>query len=414
MQGFNSIIGFMERRILHVDQNCYFASVEMIEHPELRNVPMAVVGDASKRHGIILAKNQLASKAGVKTAEAIWQAETKCPNLVKIPAHHDKYKMFSNMLRDMYEEYTDLVEPFGLDECWLDITESSRGRSDEEIAQEIRWRVKQEFNLTCSIGVSFNKIFAKLGSDYKKPDAVTVIRRDTYKDIVWPLPVEDLLFVGRNTCERLHKINIRTIGDLANCNKEYINSYMGKNGDVLWLYANGMDESPVKETGATREIKSVGNSVTTPVDMVTLVEVSGTLKELSEEVAARLRRKSMLATTVQITVRDSKLNVYERQRSLFEPTDNGRHIYDLALELFKESHENGVALRSVGVRATKLIPKSSRLQISLFDEDLVKKQKDSRIDSVIDRINSVYGKGSVKTLGELNSVDYLEENKDED
>lgn len=403
----------MDRRILHVDQNCYFASVEMIEHPELRKVPMAVVGDASKRHGIILAKNQLASEAGVKTAEAIWQAESKCPNLVKIPAHHEKYKMFSNMLRDMYEEYTDLVEPFGLDECWLDITDSSMGRSDEEIAQEIRWRVKHQFNLTCSIGVSFNKVFAKLGSDYKKPDAVTIIRRENFKDIVWPLPVEDLLFVGRNTCSRLHKINIRTIGDLANCDLNYLINYIGKHGDVLWHYANGLDDSPVKETGSSREIKSVGNSVTTPVDMVNIVEVSGTLKELSEEVASRLRRKSMLGTTVQITVRDNKLNVYERQRSLFEPTDNGKAIYDAALELLKESYDGSVPLRSIGVRATKLIPKNSRLQISLFDEGLIKRQKDSRIDSVIDRINTLYGSGSVKTLGELNSVEYIEDNDDE-
>lgn len=403
----------MDRIILHVDQNCYFASVEMIEHPELRKVPMAVVGDASKRHGIVLAKNQLASNAGVKTAEAIWQAESKCPDLVKISAHHDKYIMYSNMLRDMYEEYTDYVEPFGLDECWLDVTDSLFGRSPEEIAEDIRWRVKYQFNLTCSIGVSFNKIFAKLGSDYKKPDAVTVIKRENFKEIVWPLPVDDLLFVGRNTGDKLRKINIRTIGDLANSNRDYICDYMGKNGDVLWLYANGLDEAPVKNTGYSREIKSIGNSCTTPVDMVNISEVAGTLRELSEQVAMRLRKKSLLGSSVQISVRDSKLNIYERQKSLFEPTDNGRVIYDLALELFKESSDGHIALRSIGVRVTKLIPRDSGLQISFFDENLQRREKDSRVNAVVDRINNLYGKGSVKTLGELNSAQYIEVNEDE-
>ncbi|MCQ2482000.1 MAG: DNA polymerase IV [Clostridia bacterium] len=403
----------MDRCILHVDQNCYFASVEMIDHPEYRNVPMAVVGDASQRHGIILAKNQLASKAGVKTAEAIWQAERKCPNLVTVLANHDKYIMYSNMLRDMYEEYTDKVEPFGLDECWLDITDSLMGRTSEEIAEEIRWRVKQEFNLTCSIGVSFNKIFAKLGSDYKKPDAVTVIRRDNFKDIVWPLPVDDLLFVGRNTGERLRKVNIKTIGDLANSDRNFICNYMGKNGEGLWLYANGLDESPVKNINYSREIKSIGNSCTTPVDMVNMREVSGTFKELSEQVARRLRKKHLLGSSVQITVRDSKLNIFERQRSLFEPTNSGKVIFDTAMELFAESCEADFALRSIGVRTTKLIPDDSLLQLSIFDEGMQKKAKNSKVNDIVDKINNLYGKGSVRTLGELNSVEYNEERSDE-
>lgn len=375
----------------------------MIYHPECRNVPMAVVGDAEKRHGIVLAKNQLASEAGVKTAEAIWQAESKCPDLVKLSAHYDKYSYYSQKLREMYAEYTDKVEPFGLDECWLDITDSCLDRSAYDIAEEIRMRVKEEFNLTCSIGVSFNKIFAKLGSDYKKPDAVTEITRENFKDIVWPLPAGDLLFVGKHTAAKLKKINVNTIGDIAKCERSYLIEYLGKNGDQLWVNASGLDESEVMSVDYQRELKSVGNSTTTPADMTNVMEVSGTLRQLSASVASRLRKHNLLGTVIAITVRDKNLRIFEHQRVLFEPTDNESVIYKAALALFEESYDWAVPIRSIGVRCNKLIRADEGIQLSIFS-DIEQTEKDSKIAKVMDSINERYGKGSIRSCAELNSL----------
>ena len=393
----------MERRILHVDQNCYFASVEMIYHPECRDVPMAVVGDAEKRHGIVLAKNQLASKAGVKTAEAIWEAETKCPNLVKLSAHYDKYMYYSQKLREMYMEYTDKVEPFGLDECWLDITNSCLDKSAEDIANEIRERVKNEFNLTCSVGVSFNKIFAKLGSDYKKPDAVTVIDKDNYKDIVWKLPASDLLFIGKHTNDKLAKINIRTIGDIARADRNYLIEYLGKAGDQIWTNANGFDESEVASTDHKREIKSVGNSTTTPSDMTNVREVAGTLRQLSASVASRLRNHKMIGSCIQITVRDKYLHIYDHQRNLYEATNNEAVIYKAAMDLFEESYDWSAPIRSIGVRCTKLVPETNGIQMSIFT-NVEQVKKDDKLARVMDTINERYGKGSIRSAAELQST----------
>ena len=310
----------MKRIIFHIDQNCYFASVEMISRPELRSVPMAVAGDAKARHGIILAKNELAKKYGVKTAEAIWQAEAKCPGLVIVDAHHEKYEFYSKKLREMYSEYTDKVEPFGLDECWLDMTGIAEDYSEaEKIALEIRDRVKNEFKLTCSVGISFNKVFAKLGSDYKKPDATTVFSDTDWKEKIWPLSVSDLLFVGKHTAEKLLLINIKTIGDLAKADADYIGRYLGKSGIALWEYANGLDDSPVAEAGYRRVPKSVGNSTTTSEDMTSDRQIERTLHMLSESVASRLRRHMLKGSVVQITVRDRDLDIlYVRKNKLFK------------------------------------------------------------------------------------------------
>ena len=373
----------MRRVIFHIDQNCYFASVEMISHPEYRNVPMAVVGDKERRHGIILAKNQLASMAGVKTAEVIWQAQSKCPDLVLAPAHYDKYQFYSRKLREMYLEYTDKVEPFGLDECWLDLE-----------------RVKSEYKLTCSVGVSFNKIFAKLGSDYKKPDATTVITEENFKQIVWPLPCSDLLFVGKSTKERLNKVNIKTIGDLAGSTGEFLNDYLGKNGYQLWLYANGLDDSEVKTADYKRTVKSVGNSTTTSDDMCSLREISSTFLTLSSSVAGRLRRAGLKGKVVQITVRDSALNVYEKQKVLFKDTDSARVIHECAVELFKESYDWHLPVRSIGVRLTDLVSSSAPEQLSLFEE-VDRNEKEDRLEKTVDTIRERFGKKSLMLLGEL-------------
>lgn len=390
----------MKRIIFHIDQNCYFASVEMISRPELRNVPMAVAGDVQARHGIILAKNEPAKKYGIKTAEAIWQAKAKCPDLVLVDAHHEKYVFYSKKLREMYSEYTDRVEPFGLDECWLDMTDSVSGYSEaEELALEIRNRVKSEFKLTCSVGISFNKVFAKLGSDYKKPDATTVFTDEDWKEKIWPLPVSDLLFVGGRTAEKLSKINIKTIGDLADSDAGFISRYLGKAGIVLWEYANGIDDSPVAESGFKRIPKSVGNSTTTAVDMTSDREIERTLHMLSESVAQRLRKHMLKGTVVQITVRDCDLGIYEKQRILYRPTDDAKEIYSAARQLFRESYGWHKSVRSIGVRCTKLVRADSGEQMSLFTDEFAD-ERDNRLNKVIDDINTRFGAGVIKSAAE--------------
>lgn len=394
----------MKRIIFHIDQNCYFASVEMISRPELRNVPMAVAGDAKVRHGIILAKNEPAKKYGIKTAEAIWQAQAKCPDLVLVDAHHEKYEFYSKKLREMYSEYTDKVEPFGLDECWLDMTGIVSDYDEaEEVALEIRNRVKEEFKLTCSVGISFNKVFAKLGSDYKKPDATTVFTDRNWQEKIWPLPVSDLLFVGKHTADKLAKINVKTIGDLAKTDVEFINRYLGKNGVGLWEYANGLDDSLVAESGYKRIPKSVGNSTTTAEDMTSDRQIERTLHMLSESVASRLRRHGLKGTVVQITVRDRDLGIYEKQGILYRATDDANDIYQAARDLFKNSYDWNKGVRSIGVRCTKLVRSDSGEQLSLFAE-AQKSERDERLNKAIDDINRRYGTGVIRSAAEAESA----------
>ncbi|PWJ69775.1 DNA polymerase-4 [Ruminococcaceae bacterium R-25] len=394
----------MKRIIFHIDQNCYFASVEMISRPELKNVPMAVAGDAKVRHGIILAKNEPAKKYGIKTAEAIWQAQAKCPDLVLVDAHHEKYEFYSQKLREMYSEYTDRVEPFGLDECWLDMTGIVKDYEEaEEIALEIRNRVREEFKLTCSVGISFNKVFAKLGSDYKKPDATTVFSDTNWKEKIWPLPVSDLLFVGKHTADKLSKINVKTIGDLAATDGEFISRYLGKAGVVLWEYANGMDDAPVAESGYKRIPKSVGNSTTTAEDMTSDRQIERTLHMLSESVAERLRKHGLKGTVVQITVRDRDLGIYEKQGILYKATDDAKEIYTAAKKLFNDSYDWSKGVRSIGVRCTKLVRADSGEQLSIFQE-AKKSERDDRLNKAIDDINRRYGTSVIKSAAEAEST----------
>ncbi len=393
----------MERIVFHIDQNCYFASVEMIDHPEYRNVPMAVAGDEEKRHGIILAKNEIASKAGVKTAEAIWEAKRKCPDLITIPSHYDLYVSISKKLKAMYTEYTDQVEPFGIDECWLDMTEYCSDKNPVLVADEIRARVRNEFGLTCSVGVSFNKVFAKLGSDYKKPDATTYIGKNNYKDIVWPLPVSDLLFAGKKSAAKLKDINVITIGDLASADQLFLAEYLGKAGTMLWRYANGLDDSAVARADYERELKSINNSTTTPEDMSTPQQVYGTLKGLCAGTSMRLRRRGLETAGVALYVRDRGLNKYEHQRGLLIPTDSSGKIYEAAKKLFDESYDWHAPIRSIGIKCSKLTKAGKGSQISLFEvqEESV---KDRKLSEAVDKINSRYGIGTVKSLSELNGM----------
>ena len=292
------------RTILHSDMNAFYASVEMLHHPELRSVPMAVGGDPEARHGIVLTANYIAKRKGVKTGMALWQAREACPEIRFVPPHMDMYLRFSRLAREIYSEYTDKIENFGIDEGWLDVSESCRVKGDgEHIANEISRRMKFELGLTVSIGVSWNKIYAKLGSDYKKPDAITVINRDNYRDIVYPLPVGDLLYVGSSTRRKLRNYGINTIGELAGADPLFLEKVLGKMGLVLSVFANGQDQTPVNHEDESAAIKSIGNSTTTPRDLVNNEEVKIIIYLLSESVAARLRENGFKGKVIEISVR---------------------------------------------------------------------------------------------------------------
>lgn len=384
----------VERVILHSDLNNFYASVECLYNPKLKGKPVAVCGRVEERHGIVLAKNTLAKKCGVKTGEAIWQARLKCPDLVIVPPNFDRYLKFSKLAREIYCDYTDQVESFGLDECWLDVTGSLLlFGSGEKIAQTIRKRIKAELGITVSIGVSFNKIFAKLGSDLKKPDAVTVITQENFKQKVWPLPVEDLLYVGPSTCKKLRSIGIFTIGDLAKTDVKLLGEYFGKNGVMLWSFANGQDQSRVSNIEATHTIKSIGNSMTMPRDLVCDEDVKVALYVLCDSVAARLREYNFYCTTVQISLRDNDLYWYERQGKLNFPTCSSTEILSRAFELYKANHKNNKPLRSVGVRACGLVS-ADTTQLSM-SPDFVNMEKWQKIEGVVDKLRYRFGHHSI-------------------
>lgn len=377
------------RIILHSDLNNFFASIECLYHPECKGKPIAVTGDPEARHGIILAKNEIAKKFAVKTGEPMWTAKQKCPDIVFLPAHYDLYVKYSDMVRSIYYDYTDKVEPFGLDECWLDVTgSSSLFGSGKEIADSIRKRVKTELGVSVSVGVSFNKIFAKLGSDMKKPDATTVIESEHFKEIIWPLPVNELLYIGRSTCTKLRSRGIFTIGDLAAASPDSLRFMLGKNGEMLWKFANGLDTSPVSNIGAKSLIKSVGNSTTTPRNLVSDDDVKIVFMMLAEKVSERLRKYGFICETVQISVRDSDLYRIERQGKLDIPNRTAKSIFELAFSLYKRS-SSGKPIRSLGIRACNLEP-AEYIQLSLMP-DAERQEKQEILESAVDEIRDRFG-----------------------
>ncbi len=383
----------MENGILHVDMNNFYASVETLYAPQYRDVPMAVAGDRESRHGIILAKNMLAKQCGVKTAEPIWQAMQKCPELRLVPPHHERYSHFSRLAKKIYCEYTDLVESFSLDECWLDVYGSERlFGNGEEIAQQLRRRIKKELGLTVSIGVSFNKVFAKLGSDFKKPDAVTVFGRNEMKSIIWHLPCEELLFVGPHTEKTLKKFGIRTIGDIARMELSAMRSMLGRIGETLWVYANGLDQTPVCPADSGEPAKSIGNSVTLPHDISTEKEVKETFLSLAETVAARLRAHGVRAGEVQITVKSKDFEELQRQCRIEPAVCDSASLYRAALSLYRRENKRW-SVRLLGIRAGKLI-NSEEAQTSLFDKASGKERLE-RLETTIDSVRSRFGKESV-------------------
>lgn len=388
-----------ERVVLHCDMNCFYASCEMAYHPELQGKPIAVCGDPERRSGIVLTASYPAKRMGVKTGMPLWEAQQHCRDIIFVPAHYDLYTRFSGYTREIFLRFTDQVEPFGLDEAWLDCTGSQQIHGDgPTIAKKISDTVKDELGITCSIGVSWNKILAKLGSDYKKPDAITIINKDNFKKIVFPLPASDLLYVGRKTAAKLDNYAIHTIGNLAQTNTKFLQEKLGKIGLMLWQFANGLDISPVakyEEKDVVAPIKSIGNSWTTPRDLLTDEDVWLVLYLLSESVAARLRENHFRCRGVEVSLRDSSLFSFERQCKLSQPTMQEKDIAEAAYKLYKKNYRWSEHLRSVGVRAIDLRPDTEPSQIS-FEFSAEKQEEMERLESAIDGVRNRFGYYSVQ------------------
>lgn len=385
----------MKRCILHADCNCFYASVEMLHRPETRTAPMAVGGSEERRHGIILAKNDLAKRYGVTTAEPLWSAKQKCPELVIVPPNFPLYLEFSRRVKEIFADYTDQVESFGIDEAWLDVTGSTDlFGSGPQIAHEIRSRVKRELGITVSVGVSWNKVFAKLGSDLKKPDAVTVIHPDNYRTLVWSLPVGCLLFVGQSTEKKLQQLGIRTIGQLAQVSCDFLHAKLGKTGELLWSYANGLDISPVAYHDEQEPIKSISNSTTTFRDIATPEDARLVFTVLAESVSARLREQGMYCRTVSISTRTVNLKHAEHQCTLARPSDATRTIFQTSLSLFEQNYRWKTPLRSLGIQLSGLTSASDPMQLDLFtDPKQILRQ--SQLDHTVDRVRQRFGASSV-------------------
>ena len=401
----------MSRTILHSDCNCFYASVELLHHPELRGRPVAVCGNHDARHGIILTADYTAKRYGVKTGMALWQARQLCPDLIFLPARMDLYLRFSRMAQEIYSEYTDKVEPFGIDESWLDVTESVSVKGDGyTIAKEINNRMKKELGITVSIGVSFNKVFAKLGSDYKKPDAITTMGKDEYRAKAWPLPVSDLLYVGRATDRKLRTMGVKTIGDLALMDESILTKKFGKVGNILHAFANGYDTSPVKIENTSAPIKSVGNSTTTPKDMRTDEDVKIVLYILAESVAARLRENGFRCRTVEISIRDKELFHFSKQTKLKNASNITGEIAEAAYMLYKKSYSLPAneyelksfgtefyqkPLRSIGISGSDLVTDFYWEQMDIFMDPKFR-EKRMKMDVTVDNIRKRFGFYSIQ------------------
>ena len=393
----------MDRIILHSDLNNFYASAEASRDPSLKGLPIAVAGDEEARHGIVLAKSYEAKKYGVATGDTLWQAKMKCPDIVFIPPDFELYSRLSHAVRKIYDRYTDRVEPYGMDECWLDVTGSERlfcphlsgvGGAGAYIANEIRETVKKETGLTVSVGVSFNKVFAKLASDMKKPDATTVVTRENFKNTVWPLPVGDLLFVGRKTEARLRTFGISTIGRLAAVDEKFIRHLLGKNGVSLRQSALGLDSSTVTPIREMPPVKSVGNGMTARRDLVCDDDIKIVLYTLCESVSTRLREQNLTCRTVCVSIRDNELFTYDRQGQLTVPTRTAKALFDKAFALVKANRPFGKGIRSLSVRATSL-SRDTHEQMSLFPEDDLPAPREN-LESTVDRLRAKYGDSTLR------------------
>lgn len=389
-----------DRVIFHCDCNSFFASVETLDHPEWANVPMAVTGDPESRHGIILAKNEPAKKYGVQTAETIWSAKQKCPQLLCVPSHHRKYSEISKKINRIYLDYTDLVEPFSVDESYLDVTGSLTlfGQTPRELADTIRERIHKEIGITISVGVSFCKVFAKLGSDYKKPNATTVFDRAAVEEIVHRLPVSDMMFVGKKTAQHLAHMGITTIGALARTDEATLRHALGEQGGMLWKYANGLDDEPVHSYYDKYEVKSIGNGTTFRRDVYTHEEMHACITMLCDEVVWRLRNENKKCTVVQVTIRDPEFHNIQRQRKLDAPTWLQSDIIKTAVELVNANWKSGTRIRMLTVTVSGLVPPDMvAQQLTMFDEpaDDVRHEKQEKLEEALLTIRRKKGVDSI-------------------
>lgn len=388
------------RAILHSDLNSFYASVEIMLNPALRGRPVAVCGSRETRHGVVLASSSVAKQAGVATGMAIWEARRCCGDLIVVPPQYEQYIRFSRLTRAIYSRYTGQVEPYGMDECWLDVTGAPAGRP-MEIAEEIRRTVRTELGLTVSIGVSFNKIFAKLGSDLKKPDAITEIPREHFQQIVWPLPAASMLGVGPATRRKLERRNIDTIGQLAQTEPGLLKDWFGVCGLRLWADANGMDESPVTAEGSTVEAKSFGHGVTTSADLYSDTDVRSLLFALTPRISRSLRENAVEACTVAIEFRDNELQHYSCQSRLALPTQSTKELVSGAMALFTGRYNWMRPLMSFTIRACDLIPESRPRQLSFFSSGEEMRLRQETLERAADEIRARYGNTAIQTASAL-------------
>ncbi len=394
----------MDRVILHCDMNGFFASVELLDYPQLKDKPMAVCGNPDNRHGIILAKNEIAKSYGVVTAETLWQARKKCPQLQTVPPHHDKYRHYSKLINEIYLRYTDMVEPFSVDESWLDVTGSLRlFGTGRQIADTLRETVKKELGLTLSAGVSFNKIFAKMGSDYKKPDATTVITRENFKSLLWPMDIGSMFFVGKATARKLHDFGIKTIGELAMSDKKMISSLLGKQGGVIHDYANGLDMTPVLRYDQLEKIKSIGNGTTFRRNLQGPDDIKVAVMGLSDTVATRLRKHKMKAFGVKVDIKDPDFKVISRQQQLDNPTNLTEIIADTAMKIIKRSWQMRNPIRMLTVTAINLCDENQSQQLSLFSDENIMVEKGEKIERTMDDIREKFGSGAINFGSVINN-----------
>ena len=382
-----------DRIILHCDLNNFYASVELLERPDLKNKPVAVCGSAERRHGIVLAKNDVAKRLGIKTAQTIWQAQKLCPNLVILDAHYQKYKSFSHKVREILYEFTDVVEPFGPDESWLDVTGSTKlFGSGEEIAYKIKDRIKEETGLTVSVGVSFNKVFAKLGSDYKKPDAVTVISKENFKDMIFPLPADSMMGVGRHTYAKLQRIGIDTLGELAAADTRTLKSELGVIGERLWYCANGLDMSAVIAQKDLPDVKSISRSTTNSVDLIDNEDVWKTFTGLSEDISKQLEENGFYSLKITVMVRDDSLEWESYTKTLESPIHLSVDIASQAMSVFKTHYDWHTSVHSIGIAVSDFISSNSPLQISFYSQQII---ENNLIEKEFESIRKKFGKDAI-------------------
>ena len=390
-----------DRIIFHADCNNFYASCEILERPELRNVPMAVAGDPEKRVGVVVAKNEVAKRYGIKTTDTVYQAKKKCPEIVFVPPRHHYYSEISRRVNEIYLRYTEYVEPASIDESFLDMTQavSFLRQSPLELADELRVRVREEIGITISVGVSYCKVFAKMGSDYKKPDATTVITRENYKGILWPLPVSDLFMAGKAAVAALEKKYIRTIGDLARQPQADMHGLLGKHGDILWHYANGIDDEQVRLFGDEPEVKSVSRGRTFKRDLVTEGEIKTGISVLADEVARALRKNSLKGEVVSVQIRRPDMSVISRQTKMDHYTFLQLEIQEVAFDLLRQHWRIGDPIRALTVGITRLAPADQVVeQVSFFDMGNAKRERQEKLETLVDALREKHGAGSI-TLG---------------